>query len=123
MKEQASACKTGEIRRMGCMSLWQARPPKNASRFVTENMCSGYSWRIYINCLLWLPTVAGGGAEWGGCSCRIKKDKDYVNLGPGKCLDNGKDPKYQFLTGKTEAECNKQCDDSKTCGGLLAKHL
>jgi len=94
-----------------------------------KQLCSGYSWSNQSGCLLWLPTLvgggqecwlptlAGGGQEWGSCSCLTKQDKSYVNLGAGKCLDNGKEPKNEFLGGKTEAECKQTCDDGNTCGG------
>jgi len=80
--------------------------------------CSGFSWsNLTRDCLLWLPTLTAGGIEWGKCNCYVKQDNNYVNLGAGKCLDNGKGPKYDAWENIPKASCKQKCDRSQKYRG------
>merc|ERR1711959_3119 len=83
------------------------------------------------NCLLWLegPLDSNNryGASWGGASCNVRQQKapKYTNqfndIGSGKCtVNNGRDPKSQFLAGTNENQCKRACRRNKSCSGYSA---
>merc|ERR550532_2461215 len=41
----------------------------------------------------------------------------YIDLGSGKCLDNGADPEYEFTSGVSENVCKDSCSKDELCGG------
>jgi hypothetical protein len=51
----------------------------------------------------------------------VKYTNQFDNIGSGKCtVNNGQDPKSQFLANTNESQCQKACRKNNACSGYSA---
>merc|ERR1712048_460351 len=89
--------------------------------------CHGYSVSSYNNCLLWMqPGLSGGGEEWGGAHCHVKRlqgIKNLLELFSGS-LRNGTGQKTETALTEEDSEQTFEKDIHEAHeDGKKAKHV